>query len=58
MLLVGLVELLQEDQGQHCVGTQAEVVGSEAFPQREKSLKIKNICQILLSENYLSLFLN
>ena len=30
--LVGLVHLLQEDEGQHCVGTQTEVVRSEAFP--------------------------
>ena len=30
--LVGLVHLLQEDEGQHGVGTQAEVVRSEAFP--------------------------
>ena len=37
--LVGLVHLLQEDEGEDSVGPQAEVVRSEAFPEREKSLQ-------------------
>ena len=37
--LVGLVHLLQEDEGEDCVRAKAEVVRSEAFPEREESLR-------------------
>ena len=30
--LVTFVQLFQEDEGQHCVWPQAEVIGSETFP--------------------------
>ena len=32
-------DLLKEDEGEDGVGTQPEVVGSEAFPEREESLQ-------------------
>ena len=37
MMFVLLVHLLQEDEGEDGVGSQAEVVWSESLPQGEKS---------------------
>ena len=50
MQLVGLVHLLQEDEGEDCVRAEAEVVRSEAFPQGEETLN----CEIRI----LNLFMN
>ena len=41
MMVMG--DLLKEYEGEDGVGAQSEVVGSEAFPQREESLIFNNL---------------
>ena len=36
-------DLLKEDEGEDGVGTQPEVVGSEAFPQREEAFVLNHL---------------
>ena len=43
LVLVGFVHLLEEDEGEDGVGTQPEVVGSEAFPQREEAFVLNHL---------------
>lgn len=45
---VGLVHLLQEDEGEDGVGTQAGIVRCEALPQAEEALVADNLEQDIL----------
>lgn len=47
--LVGLVHLLQEDEGEDGVGAQAGVVGRETLPQAEEALVADNLHQHVLN---------
>ena len=38
-----LEDLLKEDEGEDGVGTQPEVVGSEAFPEREEAFVLNHL---------------
>lgn len=48
-MLVGLVHLLQEDEGEDGVGAQAGIVRSKALPQAEEALVADDLHQYILN---------
>ena len=46
-------DLLKEDEGEDGVGTQPEVVGREAFPQREETFVFNHLEWETLSKGFL-----